>query len=175
MEISVDRMRDVAMEGVEATREHLTDLVERGADRTETSIDAGAGRAVSNIAEWADRSPRISFEVGAPRPRRWWLPVVAVVVVAVAVGAALRARRRRASPSSGDAGSGGELSVIRNEGGTWDVQRGDDAPLSTHPTQGEAIEHAGRWAREHGGGEVVVHGMDGAPRETKQFEGSSPG
>ena len=63
------------------------------------------------------------------------------------------------------------------DGGGWDVTGPNDASVvSHHPTQAEGIEAAAALAAGAGGGEVVIHGRDGKPRDTRRIsppDGSS--
>ena len=52
--------------------------------------------------------------------------------------------------------------VVPN-GTEWDL-KGDEALISTHRVQEDALSAGRRWLHAHGGGELFIHGEDGAVR-----------
>lgn len=57
--------------------------------------------------------------------------------------------------------------ITRNPNGGWDAKAaGSKRASSHHGTQSEAEAAAKRYAGNHGGGEVRVHGRDGAIRDS---------
>lgn len=52
--------------------------------------------------------------------------------------------------------------VVPN-GTNWNL-KGDGALISTHRIQEEALSAGRQWLRNHGGGELFIHGEDGAVR-----------
>ena len=58
--------------------------------------------------------------------------------------------------------------VVPNSDGGWDVRKGDSQRISSHhATQAEAQARAREIVHNAGGGEVIVHGRDGAIRAKK--------
>jgi hypothetical protein len=110
-----------------------------------------------------DVAPGITVELARRRRGR---PRVLVVLL-VGAGALVWWTRRRsaASPSGG----GGGYHVLPADGGGWNLTGSDvDDVISHHDTQALGVERATQLAGEDGGGEVVIHGLDGRPRDTKR-------
>jgi hypothetical protein len=169
---------------VEPVVEIGTDLVESAKGRVEHALDATDGRLLDLIEESATRataglhrvekaSPVVT--VGRRRPRSRPL-LFAVLVVVAAAGALVWWRRRAVVPAGSTAelrtesDTGARYEVVQAAAGGWKVI---GSPDSDQPgtdqhchTQAEAIEAAKRIASNAGGGEVVVHGLDGKPRTT---------
>jgi hypothetical protein len=179
MRTSTEKALDVTHDLLDATRSRASELASAGAQQLSTSIEKGATTLESAV----DRLPTIELFV-APPPRthklRNALLVVAAVVIAVAAVSRLRQRAAadRTSPSPGDdaaPSSPARLHVVPAEGGGWDVTEDDGGePASHHGTQAEGVEEASRVLAQADGGEVVVHALDGRPRDTRRVAPADP-
>lgn len=85
MRTSVDQIRDLTVDALDAAREQASGLIE-----------AQAGRLASGVDLLVERAP-IPVDLRPPRPGRRWILVVVLVVVGGVAFAALR-RRGRATP-----------------------------------------------------------------------------
>ncbi len=138
--------------------ERLVDVIGRGADGLEGRID----QAVHHV-------PAVSIDVERRGRRKW--PLV-LLLLALVAGGVVFARRRRANDER-DSGGGSPSKPIRFEvvpaedQGWAVVGRESHDAVSRHATQAQGIERVTQLAAEAGGGEVVVHGLDGNPRETR--------
>lgn len=102
MRASVDRVREVAIDAVEAARDQADGLVGSTAGRIVAGIDGRANQIASGIDQVADHAPVVSVEVPARRSGR---PLkIAIVAVVVAVVAYLVVRRL-AEPDAGQEGT----------------------------------------------------------------------
>ncbi|HST39742.1 MAG TPA: DUF2188 domain-containing protein [Conexibacter sp.] len=67
------------------------------------------------------------------------------------------------------------IHVVPHDDG-WAVKHeGEDEPISTHGTQGEAEAAAKTHARGHGDPEVVIHGRDGRIRDSDTMDRAHEG
>lgn len=63
-------------------------------------------------------------------------------------------------------GNDNDRHVVPNSDGGWDVVKENHQRASSHePTQADAIDRARQIVGNAGGGEIVIHGRDGAIRD----------
>jgi hypothetical protein len=163
---------------VDATRQRAGELLQVGADVLSTSIDRGA----TTLGAAVERLPIVQIAV-EPAPRthrlRRTLLVIAIVLAGVAAVGWLR-RRMAESPAPEGAGTAPEppasrLHVVPADGGGWDVtDDADGSAASHHGTQAEGIAQASATLAEGAGGEVVIHALDGHPRDTRRIASTGP-
>jgi len=176
MRASADQVRDATMSAVDVARGHASDLVTSGAEVLVATIDKGAGRLEDGIERVVDLAPAVAVEV-APRGRRRRWPIL--VVAGVILGGILVLRRRRSGsvPASapGAASTSSPDGPVRYavkpaEGGGWDVTGPDDGEVASHhDTQALGVEQATALAARGGGGQVVIHAVDGHVRDTRNI------
>jgi hypothetical protein len=181
MRASADQVRSASLDAVDSARGHALEVVSTGADLLATTIDKGSATIETGIDRVVDRAPAILVEVAPRRRSRWRLVLLAIVVGVVA---AVVVRRLRGSggdvpglidltdprPTGGDsAGAEVRFSVVPADGGGWDVVGAEgEAAVSHHSTQADGVDRASALAADAGGGEVVIHGRDGQPRDTRR-------
>ena len=56
--------------------------------------------------------------------------------------------------------------VVHHDDGWADKAPHADRPSKVFPTQQDAIDHARGILRNNGGGELIIHGLDGSIRKT---------
>jgi hypothetical protein len=179
MRTSTEKALEVTHDLLDATRSRASELALTGAQQLSSSIEKGTATLEGAV----DRLPTIELFV-APPPRshrvRNTVLLVAAVLVAVAAIARLRQRgaedHRTEAPGTGETESAVRLHVVPADGGGWDVTDDDDGePTSHHGTQAEGVDEASRVLAENGGGEVVIHALDGHPRDTRRIAPAEPG
>ncbi|HEY6532066.1 MAG TPA: DUF2188 domain-containing protein [Acidimicrobiales bacterium] len=110
-----------------------------------------------------------AVEVARYRRRRRRRSLVALLLLAGGAALALWFALR----SKASTGLDESYHVVPADSGGWDLTGTDSSDvLSHHDTQAHGVERATEMAAERGGGEVVIHGVDGAPRDTKQVAAS---
>jgi Uncharacterized protein conserved in bacteria (DUF2188) len=171
MRASLDQIRDPTIDAVDAVRGRASELVTMGAERLVGTIEKGADGLEGRIDQLADRAPALSLEVDHRRRRRW--PVLVSAVAVIIAGLAI-ARRRRTKVDRDQVVRSPQaplqFEVVPSEDRGWNVVSSESrGAASHHDTQAQGIEHATHLAKAAGGGEVVIHGLDGHPRETRSI------
>jgi hypothetical protein len=168
MRASRHQVREAAVGAVEVARHRASDVVGGSAEHLGASIERGAKVLEGGIDRAAEVLPIVSVEV-VRRRRRSRRPLVLVLLVLVGAGALVWFARRRGPSSTASE----EYHVVPARGGGWDltVEPTGDV-ISHHDTQVQGVERATELAAGDGGGEVVIHGLDGEPRDTKRVASS---
>jgi hypothetical protein len=168
MRASRHQVREAAVGAVEVARHRASDVVGGSAEQLGATIERGAQVLEVGIDRAVEVLPIVSVEVDRRR-RRSRRPLVIVLLLLAGVGAALWFARRR-----GPSNAGGErYHVVPASDGGWDVAAdGTGDVVSHHDTQAQGVERATEAAAGVGGGEVVIHGLDGEPRDTKRVAAS---
>jgi len=180
MHRSTEQVRDTTLDLVDATRHRASGLVLAGAQHVSTTLDKGA----ATLGDVVERLPVV--EVAVERPRRTHrLRLVLLMVALGAIGFALARRlRQRNTDLAPDTGTGTgtgtedlrqsdvgstRLHVVPADGGGWDITDPDAGSIAGHHgTQAESVERATALLADHGG-EIVIHGLDGNPRDTRRI------
>lgn len=170
MRTTVDPLRDRALSLIEGAKDHAEEAVKATEHRVLDVIGAGTDGAASRVERVADRVPTVavSRSRSAVSKRRLRL---GLLVLAALVGLwAWRKYRQGSVPSSDDQQAespvdDGGFRVVPKADGGWGL-RGPRHPETEHRTQAMAIEEAKTLAQAAGGGQIIVHGLDGEPRET---------
>jgi len=164
-----------------STKDQSVDVARRSA-RGLHHAGSGAEWAATRLDRVVDEVDR--FDPGAlsrawtdaRRPRRRNRRLVAALItgaiIAIVASRLWRHVGQRAPGSSSgrDTGARHEWHIDRDDGG-WQIQDPrQTGPRSTHRTQAEAIAAAERSLADEGGGTVVVHALDGRPREERLVE-----
>jgi hypothetical protein len=177
MRASRHQVREAAVGAVEVARHRASDVVGGSAEHLGASIERGAKVLEGGIDRAAEVLPIVSVEV-VRRRRRSRRPLVLVLLVLVGACALVWfARRRRPSSTASEASEVSEVSeeyhVVPASGGGWDLTAEPTGDvISHHDTQAQGVERATELAAGDGGGEVVIHGLDGEPRDTKRVASS---
>jgi hypothetical protein len=168
MRASRHQVREAAVGAVEVARHRASDVVGGSAEQLGATIERGAKVLEGGIDRAVEVLPVVSVEVDRRR-RRSRRPLVLAVLLLAGVGVALWfARRRGPSSAVGDG-----YHVVPANGGGWDLTSdGTGDVISHHDTQAQGVERATEVAAGAGGGEVVIHGLDGEPRDTKRVAAS---
>jgi hypothetical protein len=166
---SVDPLRDRALSLIDGAKDHAEETVKATEQRVLDVIGAGADGATSRVERAADRVPTVAVtSTRSALVRRLRL---GLLVLAALVGLWAWRRYRQGAGSSADEGR--DATAVDDEGfrvvpkadGGWGL-RGPRHPETEHRTQALAIEEAKTLAQAAGGGQIIVHGLDGEPRET---------
>jgi len=169
MRASGNQVRGAAVGAVEVARNRASEVVGGSADHLVATIERGAKGLEGGIERAVDVLPGIAVEVARPRRRRRPSILVLLVLAAGAGALVVWLRRRAAVP----AGEGAGYHVVPADGGGWNLTGADvDDVISHHDTQAHGVERAAELAEEHGGGDVVIHGLDGQPRDTRHVAAS---
>lgn len=170
MRTSVDPLRDRALSLIEGAKDHAEEAVKATEHRVLDVIGAGTDGAVARVERVADRVPTVDVSNSRSMLSKRRLRLGLLVLVAL-VGLWGWRRYRQSSSHSADApqdaspiGDGGFRVVPKADGG-WGL-RGPRHPETEHRTQAMAIDEAKTLAQAAGGGQIIVHGLDGEPRET---------
>jgi hypothetical protein len=176
MRASTEKALDVTHDLIDATRDRASELTSAGAQQISITLEKGA----ASLEGAVDRLPGVELVVRPRRRRTHPLRTAVLLVALTLVAIAVITRLRRRDPEGAvTGGPGGEvaaeaapvrLHVVPADGGGWDVTE-DDAgePASHHGTQAEGVDRASRMLAEGDGGEVVIHALDGHPRDTRRI------
>ena len=170
---SLEPLVDKGTNLVESAKGHVEQALDTADSHLRELLEAGATRATTGLDRVDKAAPVITIDRRSGRSRRWLFLVV--VVALGAIGAWLWSRRGAshadvARPAStvgrdDEAIGGPRYEVMQATEGGWNVV-GPSGSSENRKTQAEAIDAAKRIASSAGGGEVVVHGLDGKPRTT---------
>jgi hypothetical protein len=188
MRMSLDRkVGETALAALEAARGHAADLIDDSAEGLAGAVDLSADRLGADIERWSSVLPTVSVEVRSRyRRRRFAITAAIALVGALAIVLVRRILTREtvdpapvafegwtdelaSNGSKPDAAPGTlpTFTVSPTGAGGWDVT-GPDGPLveSHHDTQAAGIERAHELL-EGSGGEIIICGVDGRPRDTR--------
>lgn len=171
---SVEPLRDRAVSLVDGAKDSAEDAVKAAEHRLFDVIEAGAGRATTRLDHAADRVPEVTVRASGRRVSRKRL-FLGVLLAGVLLGVWVW-RRAHTSGAASDQGADarmtappddeGNFRVVPAEG-RWKLRGpGLDDREAEYRTQAMAIDRAKALAHAAGGGQVIVHGLDGNPRET---------
>jgi hypothetical protein len=182
MQISPDRLRKVSLAAVEVAETDALNLVDEGAGWIDSAIDVGSRRAAAGIGRLLDGVPEIAVVPGQRKPKRSRRKMIllftggVVAVVLVVWRGRLLVRRHSEDidaptpapdPDHG-AANGARFDVVPASQGGWDVTSPDVPDRMGHEdTQAEGVIRARQLAADAGGGEVVIHGVDGTARDIR--------
>jgi hypothetical protein len=156
--VSIEPVVDRTERALEAGEGHLRDLVEEG-----------AARARAGLHRVEERAPAVSIGRRPSGRRRWIGRLLVATTIAVVIVWWLQQRRGGETAADGRAGTdsvtGRQYRIVQSGEGGWRVVDPVDGEHH-HRTQADAIASAKQLASDRGGGEIVVHGLDGQPRET---------
>ena len=149
--------------------------VAAGAGQAATFIDVTAEQLdhVTDVLRHLDRRTFDRVWRTAQHPRRSSRRAVAAFALgALSALAATRLWRHLRTGSGAERPTNADWHVDRVDD-RWDVlDPSADGPRSTHRTQAEAVEAAERSLAAMGGGRLVIHALDGRPREVHHVAGS---
>ncbi len=188
MRASTGQVQEALLEVVEGARSDAVGRIARSAERASDTVNQSAAAIAVGLDHVVERAPTIDVEVRRRRRRTRPILIVVVAVAVLAVAVRLAFRRSRGDQGSGPAdrpevddavddaiedavgvGNGTRsFAVVPADAGGWDIQ-GPTGVVGHSGTQAAAIEEAAKLARD-GGGEVVIHGRDGKPRDTRRYD-----